>query len=67
MHPAKVRREAVRGLTDLPNVGKATAADLHRLGIYSNPPKASYGVALPRRTGLCEDCYTYTAPAIVYV
>jgi mitomycin resistance protein len=34
MHPAKVRREAVRELTDLPNVGKATAADLHRLGIH---------------------------------
>lgn len=35
MHPAKVRREAVRELTDLPNVGKATAADLHRLGIHT--------------------------------
>ena len=35
MHPAKVRREAVRELTDLPNVGKATAADLHRLGIHA--------------------------------
>ena len=34
MHPAKVRREAVRELTDLPNVGKATTADLHRLGIH---------------------------------
>ena len=34
MHPAKVRREAVRELTDLPNVGKATAADLHRLDIH---------------------------------
>lgn len=35
MHPGKVRREAVRTLTDLPNVGKATAADLHRLGIHA--------------------------------
>ena len=34
MHPDKVRREAVRTLTDLPNVGKATAADLQRLGIH---------------------------------
>ena len=34
MQPDKVRREAVRELTDLPNVGKATAADLHRLDIH---------------------------------
>lgn len=33
MNPARVRREAVRALTDLPNVGPATAADLRLLGI----------------------------------
>ena len=33
MHPAKVQRENVRALTDLPNVGPATAADLRLLGI----------------------------------
>ena len=33
MNPARVRRDAVRTLTDLPNVGPATAADLRLLGI----------------------------------
>ena len=33
MNPAKVVREKVAELTDLPNVGQATAADLRLLGI----------------------------------
>ncbi len=33
MHPDKVCRERVRNLTDLPNIGKAGAADLVVLGI----------------------------------
>lgn len=33
MNPARVRREAVRTLRDLPNVGPAAAADLRLLGI----------------------------------
>ncbi|MHC1478764.1 helix-hairpin-helix domain-containing protein [Frateuria aurantia] len=33
MHPDKVIRERVRRLTDLPNIGKAGAGDLTRLGI----------------------------------
>lgn len=32
MNPAKVVRAHVKQLTDLPNVGKATAADLRLLG-----------------------------------
>lgn len=36
MNPAKVDRARVRQLTDLPNVGAATAADLRRLG-YDRP------------------------------
>lgn len=35
MSPSKVDRNAVRQLTDLPNVGKAIAADLRRLGIHA--------------------------------
>ncbi|WAC75109.1 helix-hairpin-helix domain-containing protein [Roseateles sp. SL47] len=35
MSPDKVDRARVRGLTDLPNVGSATAKDLERLGIRS--------------------------------
>ena len=33
MNPARVRREAVRTRTDLPNVGPAVAGDLRMLGI----------------------------------
>ena len=33
MHPAKVRRDHLHQLTDLPNIGPASAADLRRLGI----------------------------------
>lgn len=33
MNPAKVDRARVRALTDLPNVGPATAADLRLIGI----------------------------------
>ncbi len=49
MNPAKVVRNKVRSLTDLPNIGKAMAADLNRLGIHSpdqlkgGDPYALYG------------------------
>ena len=33
MNPARVDRASVRQLTDLPNIGKAMADDLRRLGI----------------------------------
>lgn len=33
MNPAKVVRSEVKQLTDLPNIGKACAADLRLLGI----------------------------------
>jgi hypothetical protein len=33
MNPSKVRREQVRILTDLPNIGPAMVEDLHLLGI----------------------------------
>lgn len=33
MNPARVVRACVRELTDLPNIGKAMAGDLRRLGI----------------------------------
>ncbi len=33
MQPDKVKREKVKALTDLPNVGPATAGDLRLLGI----------------------------------
>jgi hypothetical protein len=33
LHPSKVQRSRVFQLTDLPNIGKACAADLRQLGI----------------------------------
>lgn len=35
MHPSKVDRTKVTGLTDLPNIGKACARDLNLLGIHN--------------------------------
>jgi len=35
MHPAKVQRERLHRLTDLPNVGPAMARDLERIGIQA--------------------------------
>ena len=35
MNPSKVDRRRVKQLTDLPNVGEATASDLRLLGVYS--------------------------------
>lgn len=35
MHPSKVDRNNLHSLTDLPNVGAATAGDLRLLGIHS--------------------------------
>jgi hypothetical protein len=35
MHPDKVERSRLRRLTDLPNIGKASAADLELLGIHT--------------------------------
>ena len=34
MNPAKVNRDKLHQLTDLPNVGKAVADDLRKLGIH---------------------------------
>ncbi len=41
MSPDKVVREKTRSLTDLPNIGKAGAADLRRLGF--NTPEQIAG------------------------
>jgi hypothetical protein len=35
MHPDKVSRSRLQRLTDLPNIGKASAADLELLGIHT--------------------------------
>ncbi len=60
MHPDKVVRERVKHLTDLPNVGAATARDLVLIGI--NAPGDLAGKdpwqlyqALCRKTGTRQD------------
>jgi Pathogenicity locus len=60
MHPAKVIREKVIELTDLPNIGKAMAGDLRLLGITK--PEALIGQCpyqmydrLCRMTGVRHD------------
>ena len=60
MNPARVRRDAVRNLTDLPNVGPATAADLRLLGIahpaqWRDRDPAQLYAALCRKTGVRHD------------
>lgn len=60
MNPARVRRDAVRSLTDLPNVGPATAADLRLLGIehpaqWRGRDPAPLYAALCRKTGVRHD------------
>lgn len=34
MHPAKVQRDRLHDLTDLPNIGRAMAEDLQLLGVH---------------------------------
>lgn len=60
MNPAKVERAEVKQLTDLPNIGKACAADLRLLGI--DKPEQLLGQnpydlyqALNRLTGKTHD------------
>ena len=60
MHPAKVDRQRLRRLTDLPNIGPAMAADLVLLGIQQpeqlkgRDPYLLYE-ALCQRTGQRHD------------
>ncbi|NNM82636.1 MAG: mitomycin resistance protein [Burkholderiales bacterium] len=53
MSPHKVDRAKVRKLTDLPNVGKATADDLRLLGIHS-PEQLSGECPLEMYERLCK-------------
>lgn len=60
MHPTKVSREKLQQLTDLPNIGKACAADLLLLGYHK--PQDLIGAdpfqmyqALCARTGVRHD------------
>ena len=52
MNPARVRRERLRALTDLPNVGPATAGDLALLG-FKQPEDLRGADALALYRALC--------------
>jgi hypothetical protein len=60
MHPDKVSRSRLQRLTDLPNIGKASAADLELLGIHTpaqlvgRDPVAMYDT-LCSKTGVRHD------------
>lgn len=53
MNPRKVDRSRVKTLTDLPNIGKASAADLRLLGI-SSPEQLSGECPFAMYERLCE-------------
>lgn len=53
MHPNKVKRQQLKQLTDLPNIGKASAADLRLLGI-ATPEQLQGRDAYQMYASLCE-------------
>lgn len=53
MHPKKVDRDRLEKLTDLPNMGKAMAADLELLGI-TEPSQLTGRTPLDLYEALCE-------------
>jgi len=66
MNPQKVDRDKVRTLTDLPNVGKATAADFQLLGI--NKPEDLLGRdALRLYKDLCHITQAHHDPCVIDV
>lgn len=66
MNPTKVNRDKLSQLTDLPNVGKAVADDLRKLGI--NKPQDLAGCdAYAMYYELCELTGTQHDPCIIDV
>ena len=66
MNPAKVQRESVKSLLDLPNVGPATQADLHLLGIRK-PEALSGQDAYEMYDRLCSITKTRHDPCVIDV
>ncbi|MDD5058162.1 MAG: helix-hairpin-helix domain-containing protein [Sideroxydans sp.] len=72
MNPQKVHREHVAKLEDLPNIGKAMAADLRGIGIVAPAQLAGRDAyqlyeALCRKTGVRQDpCVIDTFLSIVF-
>jgi hypothetical protein len=66
MHPAKVNRQQLRQLSDLPNIGKAGAADLQLLGIQ-RPEQLVGQSAMAMYQALCEKTGQRHDPCVIDV
>lgn len=66
MNPSKVERSRVRQLTDLPNVGKACAADLQLLGIHE-PGQLVGRSPFEMYESLCSITGLYQDPCVIDV
>ncbi len=66
MNPQKVDRDKVRTLTDLPNIGKAMAADLQLLGI-DKPEDLVGRDAFKLYDDLCYITHSHHDPCVIDV
>lgn len=66
MNPAKVVREKVTRLTDLPNIGKAGALDLNLLGI-TQPAQLAGMCPYEMYERLCQETQTRHDPCVLDV
>lgn len=66
MNPARVRRDRLQRLTDLPNIGPAMARDFQRLGIDS-PADLSGADPLALYQRLCRVTGTRQDPCVLDV
>lgn len=66
MNPAKVRRDQVCKLEDLPNIGKAMAADLRLIGIHM-PEQLAGQNAYRLYAQLCERTGMHHDPCVIDV
>lgn len=66
MNPQKVRRDRVRELEDLPNIGKAMADDLRLIGIHT-PEQLTGRDAFEMHRALCEKTGRKQDPCVIDV
>jgi len=66
MNPTKVNRSSVAVLTDLPNIGKASAEDLRLIGIYE-PGQLVGKCPFEMYDKLCEKTAMHHDPCVIDV
>jgi hypothetical protein len=66
MNPQKVRRDSVRELKDLPNIGKAMADDLRLIGIRT-PEQLAGRNAFEMYEALCARTERHHDPCVIDV